>query len=79
MCIAFLIIAKYCDTCIQVFGPSPVDRRKLYEKKDFKFKSEILQFAIANRQEGNKRKTVLLFANFYPIYTRILPNCRTSL
>jgi hypothetical protein len=32
--------------------------RKLYEKKDFKFKSEILQFAIANQQEGNKRKTV---------------------
>jgi hypothetical protein len=24
--------------------------RKLYEKKDFKFKSEILQFAIANQQ-----------------------------
>ena len=32
--------------------------RKLYEKKDFKFKSEILQFAIANQQEGNKRRTV---------------------
>ena len=26
MCIAFLIIAKDCDICIQVFGPSPVDR-----------------------------------------------------
>ena len=26
MCIAFLIIAKYCDTCIQVFGQRPVDR-----------------------------------------------------
>jgi len=25
MCIAFLIIAKYCDTCIQVFGQRPVD------------------------------------------------------
>jgi hypothetical protein len=26
MCIAFLIIGKDCDTCIQVFGQSPVDR-----------------------------------------------------
>jgi hypothetical protein len=26
MCIAFLIIAKDCDTCIQVFGQSPIDR-----------------------------------------------------
>ena len=26
MCIAFLIIAKDCDTCIQVFGQNPVDR-----------------------------------------------------
>jgi hypothetical protein len=26
MCIAFLIIAKDCDTCIYVFGQSPVDR-----------------------------------------------------
>jgi hypothetical protein len=26
MCIAFLIIAKDCDTCIQVFGQSPVAR-----------------------------------------------------
>ena len=25
MCIAFLIIANDCDTCIQVFGQSPVD------------------------------------------------------
>jgi hypothetical protein len=27
MCIAFLIIAKYCDTCIQVFGQRPVSFR----------------------------------------------------
>jgi hypothetical protein len=26
MCITFLIIAKDCDTCIQVFGRSPFDR-----------------------------------------------------
>jgi hypothetical protein len=26
MCIAFLIIAKDCDTCIQVFGQSPVGK-----------------------------------------------------
>jgi hypothetical protein len=45
--------------------------RKLYEKKDFKFKSEILQFAIANQQEANKRKTVLLFANLYTNFTKL--------
>jgi hypothetical protein len=34
MCIAFLIIAKYCDTCIQVFGQRPVIFHVFSEARD---------------------------------------------
>ncbi|XP_063436592.1 uncharacterized protein LOC134718022 [Mytilus trossulus] len=32
--------------------------RKIYEKKDYDFKADILQFAVTSQQEGPKRKTV---------------------
>ena len=32
--------------------------RKIYEKKDYDFKADILQFAVTSQQEGPNRKTV---------------------